>query len=279
MTYEADLAAVGKNIDAALKTKDDQIAALKLQISAATGPQPILNQGTEAVGYAWRKKWEDTFYIPGTVDPAMWSTGRWANTTVADEPWNKGKEGAYMASSQVAVVADACTITTKPAPKVINGVSYPTASGFIRSKGAFVFEPGDYIEARIQVPKESNCWPAMWFLPLPINTWPPEMDGFEIDTRKNGTPMFNYHMSPTSKTGPTPYGGNVDCRGAYHIFGVHWNKNGVLVPYLDGEEWYVPQGLVEPRPMYLLINLSTFAGPQPPAGTQMKIDWVNVWSL
>jgi beta-glucanase (GH16 family) len=67
---------------------------------------------------------------------------------------------------------------------------YPTSTGMINADGKFSFKYG-YAEARIAAPscigdsdpsnghEQLGCWPAFWVLPT-TNTWPPEIDIFEM---------------------------------------------------------------------------------------------------
>jgi beta-glucanase (GH16 family) len=286
MTYADQFAAAGS---AAGAVADKDVAGLNATIAGlnatiaslrASAVQPLAVSGSPVAGKSWSKVWGDEFNYIGPADPTKWSTGRWAPTTTADEPWNHGKEGAYLASSQVkADGANLVIATGSGAPKTINGVVYPTASGLIQSAGHYSMVPGQFIEANIYIPTAYGCWPAMWLLPMPVNTWPPEIDILEIDTRTGKRPAFNYHPLAGGPSGPDSYGETTsNYLGAFHVYGLHWGTDGILTPYLDGKPYAVRQLPVDPRPHYLLINLSTYAGTQPPAGTQMKVDWVRAWA-
>jgi beta-glucanase (GH16 family) len=249
------------------------------------GMAPTAVAGSPVFGKAWKMVWGDEFAINGAPDPSKWSTGRWAGTTPGDEPWNHDPtadncEGAYMASSQVAVVGNYATLTTADKPKTINGVVFPTASGMLQSAGHYAMKPGDFLESRIEIPRASGCWPAFWLLPMPVNTWPPEIDIFEFDTRSGRRPAFNYHTTSgvPPQRGPVSYGSSlVDYRVGFHTYGMHW-ADGTITAYLDGTP-YVSLPIETTKPHYVIINLSTYAGPQPPAGTRMRVDWVRAWAL
>lgn len=281
MTYSQQLAAIAAAADAEIASltatvalRDATIAALRAAAAPAQ-PGPSVAASSVVGSKAWRQVWGDEFTTDGPPDPAKWNTGRWTPTTPGDAPFNNAAEGAYLASSQVAVVGGQLVITTAAKPKTLNGTTYPTASGLIQSNGKWSLTPGGYVEARVLVPNAAHCWPAMWLLPSPSG-WPPEIDVFEFFD--SARPAFNYHPAKGGQSGPTALGtAGTEYRGTWHTYGLHWATTGTLTVYLDG----VPQTAAmadTTLPHYLLLNLDTYAGAQPPAGTQMRVDWVRAWS-
>lgn len=243
--------------------------AISRAASNCADTAPCAVQGTSVANANWSLVFADEF-SGNVLDSSKWSTGRHADTTLADEPYNAGREGAFFKSSNVSVANGAATIRLQPERNTIKGVTYQYSSGEINTERKLYLKPGQYVEARIKVPKCAGCWPAFWTVPV-------EFDIFEFfNTSVKARPAFNYHSAPNQETGPTAYGeAKADYRNSYHIFGMYWTETSV-VPFLDGKPYPMNIGATTSVPEALILNLSTYARTQPGAA-QMNIDWVRVW--
>jgi beta-glucanase (GH16 family) len=148
----------------------------------------------------------------------------------------------------------------------------------LSTSGRFATRDGDHLEARVWVPRGAGLWPAFWT--VPDDRWPPETDVFEyFDTGRQSRPMFNHHPRSGGQTGPSPYGNpDVDHRESWHVYGL-LRSGGLLLPHLDGvadPALAVPCDPGDP-PMSVLFDLAVYRDARPPAGAQLRIDWVRAW--
>ncbi|NAZ74087.1 family 16 glycosylhydrolase [Kineococcus sp. T13] len=228
----------------------------------------------------WSLSFSDEFN--GTaVDTSKWLPQRFSWGDPYDQPFN-ASEGASFSAKNVTVSNGAAVLTTKREASTAWGKSYTHTSGMLSSEGKFTLKRGDYIEARIWIPKSDGLWPAFWT--VPSGQWPPEIDIFEFfDTAKQSQPKFNYHWGTSSnhqQLGPRTYGAaGVDYRNSWHTYGLHRTLDNRLVPYVDGVAY--PAASVTSQdalPQFVILNLSMYAGANPSSTEQMKIDHVRAWS-
>jgi beta-glucanase (GH16 family) len=150
----------------------------------------------------------------------------------------------------------------------------------VSTQGRASLVDGDYVEARVRVPKGDGLWPAFWA--CTSDSWPPEIDGFEFfDSGTQSLPQFNYHDPEGNVSGPSDFGDpNKDYRDDWHTYG--WLRNrGSLIPYLDGVA-YPEAGAseVDTREYFLILNLSIYRDSSPRLSGQqgeLLVDWVRVW--
>jgi beta-glucanase (GH16 family) len=246
---------------------------------AATGP--CVNAGTAAASKSWAIDFQDEFN--GTaLDTTKWDPDRYGYDFGGDSPFNTSLEDAWFKTSNVTVSGGSANITLQNEPKAIGGKTYTYSSGMLRTGDHYGIAAGDYLEARISVPKCDGCWPAFWNITQPSEgsgsyTWPPEIDIFEFfDTLTQTSPSANWHPRAGGQSGPSVYGEpGTDYTNSYHVYGLYWSGS-LMYIYLDGKE-YGSVAAADPSPFYILLNLSTYAGHTPAAGSQMKIDWVRAW--
>jgi beta-glucanase (GH16 family) len=253
-------------------------AAAAWGFSRTVGPAvraPSAKAGTPVAHVRWQLAFSDEFNGAG-LDGGKWRSGRFADTSEADAPYNPGEEGAYFTSSAVQVSNGRLQLTLRPSSRTIDGITYTYSSGEVNTNDRFYLTPGMYVEARVKVPHCDGCWPAFWA--VPPDRYPPELDVFEyFDTSTHSRPSFNFHPAAGGATGPSPYGQpSVDYRDDYHVYGMYWTGS-AAVPYLDGVPYDVGVGQTTSVPEYLILNLSMYAGRTPPPGSRMSVDWVRVW--
>jgi beta-glucanase (GH16 family) len=227
----------------------------------------------------WRNVLDDEF-SGASLNGSWWQPDRYG-TTGGDAPFNPSQEGAWFSPGNVAVSGGTLSLTIRSDPRTLLGRDYPYSSGMVQSPPDATIGPGSYVEARIEVPTCDGCWPAFWLDPSKGS--PPEIDGFEFfgtGDPAQSRPSFNYWPPDGGSRGSAAYGNpEVDYRGAYHTYGILWTKN-AITPYVDGVA-YPQVGVtsdITQEKLAIIINLSVMAGHQPAAGSQMRVDWVRVWS-
>lgn len=239
-------------------------------------PAPTAPTGPRGPDGPWTLAWHDEF-DGDSLNTDAWQPSRFGEHD-GDAPFEPEREAAWFSPSNVHVRDGNLVLTLDKNSRTISGRTYPYRSAVVQAKKSRWIEPGTYVEARIEVPQCSGCWPAFWF--VATDRWPPEIDGFEFfGTHSDSRPSFNYHPEDGGQTGPSQYGGaGIDYRKSFHTYGVLW-ENDEVVPYLDGVAYpAVAAKDVTSLPLMLILNLSVQADHQPAAGSQMRVDWVRTWS-
>lgn len=250
------------------------VAVPRILERAATPPQPDGPPG------GWRSIVDDEFG-GSALNASWWQPNRYGKNG-GDAPFNPDEEAAWFGQDNVAVSDGVLTLTLRSRPRILYDTRYPYSSGMVQTPADATFGPGTYVEARIEVPRCDGCWPAFWLDPSEGS--PPEIDGFEFfDTGKpsESRPSFTYHPPDnSSQIGPGVYGEpGVDYRGTFHTYGILWTDS-EIVPYLDGVA-YPDVGVtsnIAKGKLAIIINLSVLNGHHPAEGSQLRVDWVRVWS-
>jgi beta-glucanase (GH16 family) len=241
-------------------------------VAADAVPQPVGPSGM------WVGFFHDEFDAD-RLDSRVWRANRSGGTGV-DGPFNPSSEAAAFDPANVSLLGGTLRLVVTAQPATIADRRYPFRSGAISSQGTVRLRDGDYVEARIRVPRGEGLWPAFWA--CTENGWPPEIDGFEFfDTARQSTPRFNYHYPAGGQSGPRGYGeASVDYRDSWHKYG--WlRRNGTLIPYVDGVAYPAAGATgVDRREYFMIVNLSVYAGRNPLVGSspvQMEVDWIRAW--
>ncbi len=236
---------------------------------------PCVTSGADVVGKSWQLNFDDEFN-GSSLDTSKWSPLRGPNVPGYGDPYNPPAEDEFYTPSNTTVSGGNLTLTLKR--QSTNGYVY--TSGMAQSGPYYSFPPNSYIESRINVPACDGCWPAFWTLDEPTEQhWPPEIDIFEFfGTQSDTKPEFNYHWPSSNQSGPSPYGNLSNYTNSYHVYGLYFGSNKV-VPYVDGVA-YTAQSWssnITQANQYIIFNLATGKGSNPPNGSQMFVDWVRVW--
>lgn len=241
---------------------------------AGSAPTVPVDGPTGPLG-TWTPVWHDEFDGPA-IDPAKWRSNRYGGTS-DDGAFNPGIEGAFFSPRNVSVADGQAVFTVRTESATVGGVSYDCSSGVLSTEGLFDLLDGDYVEARIRIPKGEGLWPAFWT--LPPGRWPPEIDIAEfINTAKRSQPTAVYHAfdhaNPHGEYGDPA----VDYRDSWHTYGM-LRSAGRIVVYLDGVPYpdTITNITVDDLPQFMILNLSVLARHGDVAGAEMRIDWVRVW--
>ncbi|MDO5499215.1 MAG: glycoside hydrolase family 16 protein, partial [Propionibacteriaceae bacterium] len=211
--------------------------------------------------------------------PGTWSKARGTARHPYNEPINPELDNASFHPDYTTVADGSLRIRWDRTPNTYYDRIYEYTTGIATTAPGFAFKYG-FVEARVKVPNGPGLWRALWLLPLPVNTWPPEIDIAEWIGQEDGTVnvKFNLHWRslgqhrqiqdwPTYAT---------DVGGDWHIYGMHWEKDRITV-YFDGSVVYEYEGPGIPREeMYLVISGGVVRGAYPEPG-EMLIDYVRVW--
>ncbi|MYM00280.1 family 16 glycosylhydrolase [Novosphingobium sp. FGD1] len=175
------------------------------------------------------------------------------------------------------------TITAAPATAdvlpYIGGHTY--TSGLLTTKFTFAQQYG-YFEIRAALPAGQGFWPAFWLLPTD-NSWPPELDVFEMLGKDPNVLYMTSHGIENGKNAHTQDRAVLDTT-KFHTYGVDWNGERVIY-YIDGMEvarQATPAAMN--KEMYMLVNLAV-GGPGSWSGAadettgtgEMKVDYVRAY--
>lgn len=175
------------------------------------------------------------------------------------------------------------TVTAKPATAdvlpYIDGHTW--TSGLLTTKFTFAQQYG-FFEIRAALPAGQGLWPAFWLLPTD-NTWPPELDVFEMLGKDPNVVYLSTHGIEKGANTLAQDRAVLDTT-QFHTYGVDWNKDRVIY-YIDGVEVATQQTpAVMNKEMYMLVNLAVggngswggAADATTPIG-EMKVDYVRAY--
>lgn len=218
--------------------------------------------------------WMTTFPYSGSSARSLGSNGEaeyYSDSSVGVNPFSD-KNGVL-------------SITASPATP---GVQTPAGSGLTYTSGVITTYKSfsqlyGYFEVRAQLPTGSGFWPAFWLLPA-NNTWPPELDVFEM-LGNNATTVFETAHSNVggSNTMTHFYTYLTNASTSFNTYGVDWEKDKIT--------WYINgvavASMATPAdmnsPMYMLLNLAvggsgSLAGAANGSSASMLIDYVRAYS-
>lgn len=237
----------------------------------------------------WLLTFADDF--TGGLDTRVWTPLRGAPGETYNSPINPAGDNHAYSADRVSVTGGVLRLAWDKTPITSYGTTYPYTASYAHTATGLTVREGTFIEARIRLSTNApGLWPAFWLLPLPINTWPPEVDIAEFvqaDTPDGKYhPHFNVHWSEdggaTSKQaywqsyGPS----GVDyADGAWHTYGLEW-VDGRIQVWLDGQPGpsYTGPGLDYIGTLYPVFSTGVMKGYTPPAG-HMDVDYLRTWQL
>ncbi len=250
----------------------------------------------------WKLAWSDEFSgKSGTApDPSIWTHEIGDGTIIGKPGWGNDELEYYTDSTDNAALNGdgqlvLTTRATDPAtaPQCYYGpCAYTSARLVTQKKAEFAY---GRIETRVQVPRGSGLWPAIWALGTDIdrNAWP---QSGEIDIMENVGRMPNRGFGTIhgpGYSGGQSFGGTYDFSQAvadtFHTFSVQWSPDHIEW-FVDGIKFHdaspadvTPNQWVFNHPFSLLMNVAVggnFGGavsadtvfPQ-----SMKVDYLRVY--
>jgi beta-glucanase (GH16 family) len=247
--------------------------------------EPVLAQVPDFPG--WQLSFQDEF-TGSSVNTNTWNVLNLQNSQNGELQFYQPQQATVINNDTLRITAD------KPAAPV-GGKSYLSA----RLESKATFGPGQYYEARIDLPAGKGMWPAFWLNANAV-PWPQggEIDIMENKGRLSGdvSSAFHYQKNPGPCCGqhfyvvqdyvPTP---PVNFQAGFHTYGVDWESN-VLRFYVDSHLFFaVPENSAMSdanflTPKNIILNLAIDGGSfdVPPDGTTtfpqyMDVDYVRVW--
>ncbi len=137
-------------------------------------------------------------------------------------------------------------------------MGYHYTSGKVITHKKFAIKYGR-IESKIKVPYGKGFWNAFWMMPAD-NSWPPEIDIFEIMGKDPTTVFMTNHWKswwyPPYRQGKTMNQGiytGPDFSADFHIFTLEWIPNQIRW-LIDGVERHKSTKGISSKSMYLIVS-------------------------
>lgn len=143
-------------------------------------------------------------------------------------------------------------------------------TGLLTTQGTsekdFLVEPGDYVETRVRLPKQTGAWPALWTWGAGTeedswHSWAGEVDSFEYHPGPEGGAGHPNLLELTNRVlKPNPTAHYTDTRdiapGKEVTIGTYYGKDSVDW-YINGNKVFSDhKGVPEGWKAYLILNLS-----------------------
>lgn len=260
--------------------------------SVGTSATPTGTASPVGQGGSWHLLFGDDF-SGNTLDTTKWNTCFFNFHAGANDCYHNQNEQQLYTPQNDLVSNGVLSLQAKKQDMTVavNGqaTTFHYTSGMISSgpvtDGApskFKFTYG-YIETRAYMPSGKGYWPGVWTLAAD-ESYPPEIDLFEILGDSTTTDHLNYHWPDGSSegvdvgqdwTGP-------DFAAGWHTFGVDWEP-GKITWYVDGVERFSTTDHVTSKAQYLLATLAIggdWPG-NPNSSTKfpqsLQLDYIRVW--
>jgi beta-glucanase (GH16 family) len=203
-------------------------------------------------------KWTLTFqdeFSSNELNRSIWKTGfDWGQTY-------NGTEQALFIDSAFSIKNGVLCI--KSNRDTVTGTVYDT--GFIPVQKDYYFTSGmihssysfsqlyGYFEIRCKTPLGKGFWPAFWL--MSPNSWPPEIDVFEISGKEpNIIHMANHFFNNNKEHRQVSanFYGN-DFSKDFHVFAIEWNPKEIIW-FLDNKQVYKTETCVPNERMFLIAS-------------------------
>lgn len=210
---------------------------------------------------------------------------------IASRTLYTNKEAEYYSDSSVGVnpftvrngVLDITAARATPGVETPANSGLTWTSGLITTYKSFSQLYG-YFEVSAQLPAGKGFWPAFWLLPAD-NTWPPELDVFEVLGQDPTTLYASTHSKISGPDVGTKAVTVADTSKGFHTYAVNWQSD-YITWYVDG---YAVSKSATPadmhKPMYMLLNLAVGTAGSWPGATDastpeghMLIDYVRAYT-
>lgn len=236
---------------------------------------------------SWKLVWSDEFNYTGLPDSTKW------NYDVGGHGWGNNEKQYYTQARLDNASVDKGLLTITCIKEKFEGMEYSSARLVTKGKGDWQYGK---IRVRAKLPKGLGTWPAIWMLgsTTPLK-WP---DDGEIDIMEHvGYDQGRVHASIHCKTYNHIIGtqktANVvlpDCSEAFHVYGVEWNKDEVIMTIDENVYFRFKNDHTDyaawpfDNKMYLILNIAAGGNWGGAKGVdekiwpqKMEIDYVRVY--
>ncbi|MBY0536927.1 MAG: glycoside hydrolase family 16 protein [Chitinophagaceae bacterium] len=236
---------------------------------------------------SWKLIWADEFNYTGLPDSTKW------NYDVGGNGWGNNEKQYYTKARLDNASVDKGLLTITCIKEKFEGMEYSSARLVTKGKGDWQYGK---IRVRAKLPKGLGTWPAIWMLgsTTPLK-WP---DDGEIDIMEHvGYDQGRVHASIHCKTYNHIIGtqktANVvlpDCSEAFHVYGVEWNKDEVIMTIDENVYFRFKNDHTDyaawpfDNKMYLILNIAAGGNWGGAKGVdekiwpqKMEIDYVRVY--
>jgi len=206
-----------------------------------------------------KTKWSLTFqdeFSSDSLNRNIWKTGfDWGQTYSGTDQALFIDSAFYLKNGILYIKANRDTVTGWVYDSNFHPVlkDYYFTSGMMHSAYSFSQLYG-YFEIRCKIPIGSGFWPAFWL--MSPNSWPPEIDIFEISgLEPNKMHMANHFLNNNNEHQQicaNYYG--PDFSNDFHIFAIEWNPKEIIW-YLDNIQVYKTETCIPHERMYVIISL------------------------
>lgn len=253
---------------------------------------PAVAQDAQDAPEGYRLVWADEFSTPGLPDPANWTYDTKANRT----GWYNNERQYYSADRlENARVEDGNLVIearreTPDAPDS-GGQAYTSARLLSRQSWTY----GIY-EIRARIPCSRGTWPAIWMLPVALESWPEdgEIDIMEHVGHRPGIVHGTVHTGAYNHVAGTQRGAEIavpDACDAFHRYQTRWTPEAVVFAIDDDEFYRFENDGTRTKatwpfdvPFRLILNVAVggdWGGAEGVDDTAfpqaMEIDYVRVW--
>ena len=243
------------------------VAAGSAFVAPGPAPSQILDQG-------WNLVWREEFHHD--LDPAVWVRLRGSDHPYRS-PFNPDLDASAFDPDYTEVRDGKLRVRWDATASLVDGQEYPYTTGIATTAAGFAFQYG-LCEFRAWIPTEPGISPAVWMLPMPVDTWPPEIDIAEWGWAAGAMwAHLNVHWEPGPHGQIADFPAYATAVGeSWHTYTLQWEPDLIRIFY-DGQLGYEYTGTRIPQqPMYLVFSGGVLRDMTPRPG-EFLVDYVRVW--
>ncbi|MDP3801402.1 glycoside hydrolase family 16 protein [Brevundimonas sp.] len=244
-----------------------------------------------------RLVWADEFEADGPPDPARWTFDTHANPT----GWYNNEAQYYSAARPENARIENGLLILEARRETLDPARFPDHGGQNYTSARMVSRGAGWtygvFEVRARIPCGRGTWPAIWMLPVALESWPGdgEIDIMEHVGHRPGVVHGTVHTGAYNHVAKTQRGAEIavpDACDAFHRYQVRWTPEAVVfalddVDYhrFDNEHTGKPAWPFD-QPFQLILNIAVGGDWGGAEGIddavfpqRMEVDWVRVWQV
>lgn len=273
------------------------VLALTAPAAALAQTPPPASAPLASAPEGHRLVWADEFEADGLPDPARWSFDTSANRT----GWHNNEAQYYSDARRENARVENGLLILEARRETLDAVRFPDHGGQAYTSARMVSRGAGWtygvFEARARLPCGRGTWPAVWMLPVALESWPEdgEIDIMEHVGHRPGVVHGTVHTGAYNHVAKTQRGAEIavpDACDGFHRYQVRWTPDAIVfalddVDYyrFDNERTGKPAWPFD-QPFQLILNIAVggdwggaegiddAALPQ-----RMEVDWVRVWRV